>query len=248
MFLTIAVIPLQTVDTVALTATAPFPVLALGQGVFRRVLMPLRTVGFIKISIPPRRTVLALFASLGSLSCSVRVRPVSHASPTVSASAFAGECIFRSVGVPVNAFGTPCVDSGRAITSGDIFCQGDSFKVPRVTAGGLSAKVVYRKAEWNLSDERAVNKTVNEECFFAEGKLLVPIQRPSMDLEQPARGLVPTVNNGDELPEPLRQTRVSEQCGTIEHIDSTQSVVPRGVSAPAGLLPVILQGGGGDHG
>lgn len=240
----VSTVPLSTVDPVALAAPATFATFTFGQGVFWRVLMPLWTVSFFKIPIPSGRPVCTVMLALRSLRCPVCIGPVPHAGATVTSPVSTPERVLFGVGMTVATHCFGSVDCRRPTAACVVDRVGHRFQVAGVHACALTTQVVNGVLQRDGADEHCVRVAVRQQAALADAEELVALHAADVNLEQPARGCVPTVNNGDELPEPLGQTRVAKQCGTIEHIDSSQSVVPRGVDAPAGLLAAIVPAGG----
>lgn len=237
----VSTVPLSTVDPVALAAPAPFAVFPFRQSVLRRVLVPLWTVSFVKVAVPTPWSVRTFLLALLPLSCSVRVRAISHAGSTIASTIATPKGVFLGVRVTVDALGSCSVDRRRPPTACVVHGMSHRFEMTGVHAGALATQVVDGVLRRDRTDKGGVGMPMCQQALFADAEELVALHAANVDLEQPAGGLIPTVSDGDKLPEPLGQTGVAQQCGTIEHIDSTQSVVPRGVDAPAGFLPVILQ-------
>lgn len=239
------VVASQRIDSVAFSASSSSAVFAFPKNVFGSVLMPLRAVSHILVAVPSGWSVGASKLPLFPLRRTVSVGSVSHTGTAVTATVSASKGIFFIVRVAIDALRAARVDGGRSVAARVVYGMGDSFQVPRVNASAFPAQVVNGELWGNLADENRVGVPVREHAALSDAEKLVSLHAADVDLEKPAGGSVAAIDHRDELPEPLGQTRVSEHCGTIVHIDSTQSVMPRGVSAPAGPLPVIIAAGGG---
>lgn len=207
---------------VTCTTLPPSP-LRVSVGVVQGVLMPARAVSFSGVTDSRGPVALSLLVVLTS---------------STRSSARAGNKVFSGQGMATLAVGATGVLRCDRLAAQVVHARGHGLQVQWVDTPSNSAKVIQFEALGNWTNKLSVRDRVRgiRATKGTPPKLCVPPCRATPCPQPAARDRV----NLDFFPEALRQSNVTEQCGTIEHIDSNQSVTPRGVCAPAGLLPVIV--------
>lgn len=163
-------------------------------------------------SIVDRRYVLASsFAGVCASSTSATHAPAEKITSTERVPSFAGDL--------------PGVSSSRALTSKGIDSWRDGFEMLGVYAVPNPAKMVKLEPLQNWADKflvrnymRTVRAAKTKRLPF---ELPIPAHlRGKTSCPGPAGGLVAAVSDFSFGPKSFRQARVTEQCGSIGHIDS----------------------------
>jgi hypothetical protein len=144
------------------------------------------------------------------------------------------------VRMPLRTVSLDCIARLKSVASQEVDACRNWLQMVRVAAAANAAKVVDLQAGRYRTDKGLEDNDVRHPDGSTAGwpDLGITVAAESVRAEPTPRDRADV----DLRPDPLGQTRVAP--GTIEHIDSTQSVVPRGVDAPAGLLAAIVPAGG----